>query len=235
MGISNIASNLRPGICTSSTRPTTPYEGQVIYETDTNRTLVWDNAAWISLAQSGGAGLVKIIPTVSGTGASVDSTGTITVSSGTTSFTVIDAFNSNFEAYEIVVSDLTLSTDAGIAMQLRTSTTTSTTGYYYMASYGAAFYSGSGLTTTSSANQTSWDLFTLAGSGGGGGARFTLVNPFLSKKTTLSGGSTDARSTGNARMPITGFHDPSTSYTSFVLSSAANFTRCRVSVYGYNQ
>jgi hypothetical protein len=36
----------RPGVCTSSTRPTAPYEGQVIYETDTDRILVWDGSVW---------------------------------------------------------------------------------------------------------------------------------------------------------------------------------------------
>jgi hypothetical protein len=46
MGISNVASNLRPGICTSSTRPTTPYEGQVIYETDTDKVMVYDGSVW---------------------------------------------------------------------------------------------------------------------------------------------------------------------------------------------
>jgi len=43
---------IRPGVCTSSTRPANPYEGQVIYETDTNRTLVYDNAAWLVVADN---------------------------------------------------------------------------------------------------------------------------------------------------------------------------------------
>jgi hypothetical protein len=43
MGLSNYLPNSRinqPGVCTSSTRPVSPYEGQVIYETDT----VFDNS-----------------------------------------------------------------------------------------------------------------------------------------------------------------------------------------------
>lgn len=46
MGISNVGSGLRPGICTSTTRPTAPYEGQMIYETDTDRMLVYNGSAW---------------------------------------------------------------------------------------------------------------------------------------------------------------------------------------------
>lgn len=38
--------SLTPGVCTSSTRPTAPFEGQVIYETDTDRILVWNGTAW---------------------------------------------------------------------------------------------------------------------------------------------------------------------------------------------
>ena len=49
MAISNVSSGLRPGVCTSTTRPTAPFEGQMIYETDTNRVLVWDNSAWVDL------------------------------------------------------------------------------------------------------------------------------------------------------------------------------------------
>lgn len=36
----------KPGVCTSSTRPASPYEGQVIYQTDTDQTFVWTGAAW---------------------------------------------------------------------------------------------------------------------------------------------------------------------------------------------
>jgi hypothetical protein len=47
MAISSVSSNLRPGVCTSTTRPTTPYEGQVIYETDTDKVLAWNGSAWL--------------------------------------------------------------------------------------------------------------------------------------------------------------------------------------------
>ena len=42
---------LRPGVCTSTTRPTTPYTGQIIYETDTGFLRVWDGANWDYLSQ----------------------------------------------------------------------------------------------------------------------------------------------------------------------------------------
>lgn len=50
MGISAFgASGIKPGICTSTTRPTSPYEGMVIYETDTDLAYVWSGSAWIRI------------------------------------------------------------------------------------------------------------------------------------------------------------------------------------------
>ena len=52
MAISNSASSLRTGVCTSTTRPTAPYNGQVIYETDTKQTLVYNGSSWIMLTDA---------------------------------------------------------------------------------------------------------------------------------------------------------------------------------------
>ena len=38
--------SVKAGVCTSSTRPSNPYEGQQIYETDTDKILVWNGTAW---------------------------------------------------------------------------------------------------------------------------------------------------------------------------------------------
>ena len=42
-------------VCTSTTRPSTPFEGQRIYETDTNRELLYDGSAWDRLTEDGSA------------------------------------------------------------------------------------------------------------------------------------------------------------------------------------
>jgi hypothetical protein len=46
MAISSNTTGLRPGVCTSTTRPTAPYEGQTIYETDTDKVLIYNGSAW---------------------------------------------------------------------------------------------------------------------------------------------------------------------------------------------
>lgn len=50
MGISNVSNGLRSGVCTSTTRPTAPYEGQMIYETDTDMVAIWNGSAWRYIA-----------------------------------------------------------------------------------------------------------------------------------------------------------------------------------------
>ena len=52
MSISSKATGLRPGVCTSTTRPSGPYTGQIIYETDTGYLRVWDGSAWDYLSKS---------------------------------------------------------------------------------------------------------------------------------------------------------------------------------------
>jgi len=49
MGLSNYLPSSRliqPGVCTSSTRPASPFEGQAIYETNTDKLLIYDGSAW---------------------------------------------------------------------------------------------------------------------------------------------------------------------------------------------
>lgn len=43
---------LGTGVYTSTNRPTTPYDGMMIYETDTNLVRIWNGTAWKTLAYS---------------------------------------------------------------------------------------------------------------------------------------------------------------------------------------
>lgn len=52
MGISGSSQvGLKTGVCTSTTRPSAPYAGQMVYETDTTRTVTWSGTAWVSVGE----------------------------------------------------------------------------------------------------------------------------------------------------------------------------------------
>ena len=46
MAISSNTTGLRPGVCLSTSRPTAPYEGQMIYTTDLDTLEIWNGTAW---------------------------------------------------------------------------------------------------------------------------------------------------------------------------------------------
>lgn len=53
-------------VCTSFTRPSGPYEGQTIYETDTDKVYVYNGSTWIPTAQLGA--WTSYTPTITSTG-----------------------------------------------------------------------------------------------------------------------------------------------------------------------
>ena len=59
MTISATTQGVRPGVCTSTNRPSAPFDGQVIYMTDVDQTAVWDGTQWTVLAPiAGGRNMV---------------------------------------------------------------------------------------------------------------------------------------------------------------------------------
>ena len=60
MTISATTQGIKPGVCTSTNRPSAPFDGQVIYMTDVDQTAVWDGAQWTVLAPIAGGRNVLI-------------------------------------------------------------------------------------------------------------------------------------------------------------------------------
>ena len=67
MAISSVVgaqSLIKPGVCTSSTRPASPFEGQMIYETDTDILAIYNGTAWKQLAAATKTGaILQIVST----------------------------------------------------------------------------------------------------------------------------------------------------------------------------
>ena len=52
MTTSGAQQGIRPGVCLSTTRPASPYIGQIIYMTDVNQSAVWNGTSWEGLDRS---------------------------------------------------------------------------------------------------------------------------------------------------------------------------------------
>ena len=63
------SSVIKPGVVTSSTRPSSPFDGQLIYQTDTNRLAAYNGSAWVGI---GGLVCVRAETALSGTSVIAD-------------------------------------------------------------------------------------------------------------------------------------------------------------------
>ncbi len=152
MGLSNqigASSLIKPGVIDSAaTRPASPYEGQVIFQKDTDQLLVWNGTAWVIPNQT----------TQNPEGLELVTATTFTTSSNPF---INGCFSSTYDNYRILIS---LSTSASTNLRIRwrygTSTTDTTTKYDR---FGATL-SGATVTSIISTSETSfYPVSTTAG------------------------------------------------------------------------
>lgn len=234
MGLSNYLPSSRlsqAGVCTSSTRPASPYDGQVIYETDTDRTLVWNGSAWVFLSTSaaGEVGLIKVMPTsVAGTGVTL-SNGTVSFSS-TTSISVNGCFSSAYYNYRIIVTGTSVA-DTDAAFRFRASGTDVSSAVYQYSSSG---YFGSTRNDASGTGQTS-----IAFTPSLGGLRMSagyieVFAPYTSEswKGTNSCVTFSHSAVGVITRNVAGVINSSTLFDGFTILGGANMSGT-IRIYGY--
>lgn len=204
------SSVIKPGVCTSSTRPSVPYEGQLIYETDTASVASWNGSAWV-YTHSSGLVLVK----------------SQTIGNGVTSVEVTGAFNSTYENYRIVVSGGAASATSDAFFRLGSTTT----GYYSSFSYSG--WPSQALTYVNINNSTSSGTM-MSYSANGYNLDLTLYSPNAASRTSWTFNSSTLATTGN-RWTGGGFINDSTQYTSFTFltQSGHTLTGGTIRVYGY--
>jgi hypothetical protein len=214
MAISNSTgaqSIIKAGVCTSATRPASPYDGQVIYETDTDRTLVFNGTGWVFLSTSranpNGMDLIK----------------TQTIGSAVSSVTVSDVFSNTYDAYKITIAGgAGSSANTGIRMTMGSTAT----GYYF--GIPLAIYSGGAYASLLGSNATSWEVGSV--NVASLNLNMELIDPFATKTTKMFTKVAKDTSGGSG----SGFLDNTISYTAFTLTpSAGTLTGGIISVYGY--
>lgn len=115
MSISNQSAGFRPGVCLSTNRPINPFNGQVIYETDTGLLRIWNGSSWTSPKFDNPLGVVsgsttRNIPFAMAVGSIYGGAVATTVSFPTGRFTVVPyLFTTNFDAptYVVTLSNVT--------------------------------------------------------------------------------------------------------------------------------
>jgi hypothetical protein len=184
----------------------------MIFETDTHRVLVWDNSAWVMIAdtdQPPGLQLVK----------------TQTIGTGVSSVTVTDAFSSTYDNYKITMNSVG-SLNHSTAVTLGSSVT----GYNGILLYGDSTVGTALIANRNNASGMNW-IGGCAGNGFSATASFDLLGPFSSNYTKVINGQYQD---GTAYGIMQGEHRVAASYTSFTLTpNTGTITGGTIRVYGY--
>lgn len=254
MSVSGSNQGVRFGVATSTNRPSTPFDGQVIYETDTDRIMAYDGTNWIPQVSAGTINakgdllvgtadntVARLAVGANGTVLTADSGETggmkwggvlglefissTTIGSAVSSVTVSNAFSATYENYEIIVSGGSAAANANLGFQLGATTT----GYY--AGYVQSTYAAGTVSGLSDSNASSWTRFGL------GDTTFlnfkaTIFSPFSAKNTAFVSASVNPSTTGYCRF-ASGFLNNTTSYTDFTVTGTSNLTGGTIKVYGH--
>lgn len=208
------SSVVKPGVCTSTTRPTVPYVGQLIFETDTNRLVVWNGSSWVYLVDSDSPPGLELVKTQ-------------TIGNAVTSVTVSDAFNANYDNYLITINGGSGSTNASLHMTLGSTAT----GYYYGANWvsytgSSGVFSGANIARLEECCYFSANAINM---------QMVVKSPFLADRTFFNWQVSGAQTSGvHLGVSGGGYLNDDTSYTSFTLTtSSGNVTGGTIRVYGY--
>lgn len=214
MGLSNYLPSSRliqPGVCTSSTRPASPFEGQYIYETDTNRTLVYDGGAWVMTIDADtppGLELVKV-QTIGTTVASV---------------TVSDVFSSTYDNYRIVVNGGSASADSNLQMTFNGGTSA----YYGCLVY--ALTNGTGPFNAADNNAAQFSFMAYCNTTSGIVTTIEVLGPNLAEWTGIQSAYISPGGGG----VFNGSRQATTQHTGFTLTpTSGTMTGGTIRVYGY--
>lgn len=148
-----------------------------------------------------------------------------TVGSGVSGVTVTNAFSADYDNYLVQYVG-----QMSVLCTINTALGASTTGYYNALQYTNFAAPGAGLLV----NNNVTGAFTFSGVGNTTYAQYNLRvdDPFLAKKTRVSGMYTSETDTGT----FSGFHNVATSYSSIVLGAVGGtFQGGTIYVYGYRK
>lgn len=155
-----------------------------------------------------------------------------TIGSGVASVTVNDAFSATYDNYKITVHGGSANTPTDLRLTFGASTTGYYSGLIFVAYSQASVGNASGVGAANAA------FFPYGGNGTSVGLFMNLdvMAPFLAQATGIAGGDIVPAVLGSTAF-TSGYHNVSTSYTSFTIatSGGATLTGGTITVYGYRK
>ena len=221
------SSLIKPGVVDSAaTRPASPYEGQVIFQKDTDQLLVWNGTAWVipnSPAQNPQG--LELITTATCTSGGTTVNGVTTVGSTVSGVTIATAFSSTYDNYLIQISSVFSNHGARFYMRGNGSTGATHNGVW--------FYTAVSASTINGATQGSTSYFDIGLISNTGRTEFLVdvFNPFASSIATRMTTRFSGHEYGGAG---SGRDSNAASSTSFdLLCGTGTMTGGTIRVYGY--
>jgi hypothetical protein len=201
------SSVIKPGVVTSSTRPSAPFVGQLIFETDTSRLAVYNGSVWVT--QNG----LQLITAQ-------------TIGSAVSSVPVSNVFSAVYDDYKIIVSGGVASTDLALNLTLGATATG-----YYSSGFNQSMTAAT-INATNTNNGTSFISAVYCSTNALSG-EIHISNPFSTKRTMVRYQATGTSTTYFVNQQQ-GFLNDANSYTGFTLTcSTGTITGGTIYVYGY--
>lgn len=218
-------------VCTSSTRPTGIAEGTMIYETDTNKVLVYNGSSWKEISDLDSANGLSASgqDKLDDVGLDIIATQTFT---SVSSVSVNDVFTSTYRNYKVNIVDIEGSTNVAYSFRMRASGSDAS---------GSNTYVQRGLTSINSALTNLASSLNLGNVGDAvnnekiAWASMEFKNPQVAQATNVITQSYSRTSLDDGFYIIGCRHTPTTSYDGFSLFTNTGTFSGRLSVYGYRE
>lgn len=222
MGITNqIPSSrlIQPGVCTSSTRPASPFEGQAIFETDTDRMLIWNGTTWVIPNQT----------TTNPEGFELVTTVSV---AGATAIAIDNCFTSTYDNYRIMLNVYGTVASGYGQTKFRTGGSPISSGYYWTGWYATtAGLSNYSYSATGTFNAFMWGNSVARTSGGW----IDIYNPKSSSTfTTFQSTLYDHGGTPTGYF-LMGHNEPAASVDGIQISASSGTLTGTAYVYGYRK
>lgn len=207
MGISQqigASSLIKPGVIDSSAaRPASPYEGQVIFQKDTDQLLVWNGTAWVIPNQT----------TQNPEGLELITTATFSNAASNTS--PVGVFSSSYQDYILTLTAInTNTTPISVYFNFMNSATLVNSSDYYFGS----IYMNQGAGPTRSYDTAQPQLRILYADDTTGTSELTITKPNQAKKSGFTSTFNNWGSATNIMGTGYGLHNIATAYDGFRLT-----------------